>query len=119
MPFSERDWKYLRALHATALDRYCSRVLDESSAIIRDTSDSSHSRYLRLSYVLQDRNVEMATAFDDLRRSTAVHRLAAMVGLGVLTEQELAGFSADVQETVRALREIFPPRRKAARRRRQ
>jgi hypothetical protein len=119
MPFSERDWKYLRALHATALDRYCTRVLDESSAVIRDTSDSSHDRYLRLFHLLQERNDEMATAFDDLRRSTAVQRLAAMVGLGLLTEQELAGFNADVQETVRALRDIFAPRGKAARRRRQ
>ena len=116
MPFSERDWKYLRTLQATALDRYCTRVLDESGAIIRDTSGSSHDRYLRLFYLLQERNDAMATAFDDLRRSTAIQRLTAMVGLGVLTEQEFAGFNADVQETVRTVRDIFAPRGKAARR---
>ena len=112
MPFSEKDWKYLRALEATALERYCTRVLEESSAIIRDTSDSPYDRYLRLFYLLHERNAEMGTAFDDLRRSTALQRLAAMVGLGLLTEEELAGFNADVQETVRTLRDMFAPRRK-------
>lgn len=119
MTFSERDWKYLRSLQAMALDRYCTRVLEESSAIIRDTRDSSHDRYLRLFYLLQERNTEMGTAFDDLRRSTAVQRVTAMVGLGLLTEQEFAGFSTDVQETVRTLRDMFAPRGKAARRPRQ
>jgi hypothetical protein len=116
MPFSERDWKHLRSLHRTALDRYCTRVLDESAAIIQDTHDSSHERYLRLFYLLQDRSAEMATAFDDLRRSTAVQRLSAMVSLGLLTEQDLAGFNPDVQETARGLSDIYAPRRSAARR---
>ena len=118
MPFSERDWKHLRAVHATALQRYCSRVLDESDAIIRDTKDSPHERYLRLFDLLLDRNADMATAFDDLRRSTAIQRLAAMVRLRLLTDEELAGFQPDVQETVRVLGDLLAPRRKTARRRR-
>lgn len=101
MSFSERDWKHLRSVQPTALDRYCARVLDESVTIIQDTHGSSHERYFRLFYQLQDRNAEMATAFDDVRRSTALQRLSAMVGLGLLTEQELAGFNPDVQEAAR------------------
>ena len=119
MPFSERDWKHLRALQATALDRYCERILDESSAIIQDTTHSSHDRYLRLFSLLQERNAEMAAAFDDVRRSTAVRRLAAMLGLGVLTEQELSGFNADVRETATGLGDLFAPRGERDRRRRR
>jgi hypothetical protein len=118
MPFSERDWKHLRGLEATALQRYCSRVLDESDAIIHHTKESPHERYLRLFDLLRDRNADMAAAFDDLRRSTAIHHLAAMVRLRLLTDEELSGFQADVQETVRALADLLAPRRTATRRRR-
>lgn len=60
----------------------------------------------------------MPTAFDDMRRSTGLQRLAAMVGLNVLTRDELAGFNADVQDTARELSQHFSPRRMTAIRRR-
>jgi hypothetical protein len=118
MPFSERDWKYLRGLSSVALQRYCTRVLDESAGIIQDSTVSPHERYLRLYRILQERDATMATAFDDLRRSNAIHRLSAMVGLGLLRDAELAGFGPDVQETARGVSDMFVPRSNAAGRRR-
>jgi len=47
---------------------------------------------------LQERDRELAWAFDDLRRSTAIQHLTAWIRLDVLTQEELAGFS---QETLR------------------
>ncbi len=94
----ERDWKHLRAIQATALDRYCARVLEEAANTIRNTEASHHDRYLRLFGVVQDRNAELARAFDDLRRSTAIQHLAAWMGLGLLTQDELAAFSQETFE---------------------
>ncbi len=118
MPFAERDWKHLRRVHEVALDRFCARVLDDAAAVIQDAGLSSHERYLQLFDLLLDRNEAMATAFDDMRRSTGLQRLIAMVSLRLLTSDELAGFQPDVQETVRELSRPSAPRRNAIRRRR-
>ena len=117
MPFSERDWKHLRTVHEIALERFCTQVLDDAVAIVQRGGLSAHERYLQLFQLLDERNAAMATAFDDMRRSTGLQRLIAMVGLDVLTRQELAGFNPDVQETVRAMSRLLSPRRKATRRR--
>ena len=95
MPFSERDWKHLRTVHGTALERFCTQVLDDAVAIAQDSRLSAHERYLKLFQLLHERNDAMAPAFDDMRRSTGLQRLTAMVGLNVLTREELAGFNPD------------------------
>ena len=115
MPFAERDWKHLRTVHGIALERFCSQVLDDAVAIARDGERSAHERYLQLFQLLGERNDAMATAFDDMRRSTGLQRLTAMVGLSVLTREELAGFAPDVQETVREMSRPLSPRQKATR----
>jgi len=116
MPFAERDWKHLRSVHEPALQRFCTRVLADAAAIIQRSETSAHERYLQLSYLLHDRNDEMATAFDDLRRSTGLQRLIAMVGLDVVSREELAGFSPDVQKTAHEMSRLLSPRRKSVRR---
>jgi hypothetical protein len=119
MPFAERDWKHLRLLHGIALERFCSQVLTEAIAIAQARDSPAHERYLQLFDFLLDRNDAMARAFDDMRRSTGLQRLIAMVGLSVLTDEELAGFSPDVQQTARELSQVLTPRRNRPRRRRQ
>jgi hypothetical protein len=93
MPFYERDWKHLRSVHGIALERFCAQVLEEAAAIVQGGGRPAHERYLQLFRLLRERNAAGATAFDDVRRSTALQRLTAMVGLDVLTREELAGFT--------------------------
>ena len=119
MPFAERDWQHLRRVHDVALDRFCTQVLDDAVAVIQDPGRSSHERYLQLFHLLLDRNEAMATAFDDLRRSTGLQRLIAMVSLRLLTSEELAGFQPDVQETARDMSEPLAPRQRPIRGRRR
>jgi len=119
MPFAERDWKHLRRVHDVALDRFCTQVLDDAVAVIQDAGLSSHERYLQLFDLLLDRNEVMATAFDDMRRSTGLQRLIAMVSLRLLTSEELAGFQPDVQDTAREMSELLAPRKRATPRQRR
>jgi hypothetical protein len=103
-------------VHRTALDRYCTRVLDECTATIRAADISPHDRYLRLFRLLKECDQSIATAFDDLRRSTAVQRLAAMIALGVVSDEELDRFSAATRASATALADLSRPsekRRKA------
>ncbi len=95
----ESDWRVLRSVHRAALERYCARVLEECAAVIRDKDSSPHDRYLRLSRLINERDDSIAAAFNDLRRSTAIQRLASMIALGAVTDAELEQFSPATRET--------------------
>jgi hypothetical protein len=97
---SESDWKHLRRVHAAALDRFCAQVLQECQALASESGRPAHDTYLLLFELIIERNQALAAAFDDMRRSNAVHRLAAMMDLGVVTPSELAGFSSATRETI-------------------
>lgn len=102
MSISESDWKKLRQLHEVALQRYCDQVLRECRYVIDQAGDSPHERFLELYQLLYTRNRELAGAFDDLRRSTAIARLAAMRRLGVVTDDDLSTFSVETRVVVQA-----------------
>lgn len=101
MTISETDWKTFKRLRQLALTRFCQRVLDDSNAICTDKSRSAHERYGDLYGLITKRNKEMANAFDDLRRSTAIFCLGLMVARGLLTEEELSEFSSEVERMAR------------------
>jgi hypothetical protein len=107
--FPESDWKLLRSLHRAALERYCARVLDECAVVMRDDKRSAHDRYLRVVRLVRERDDRVAAVFDDLRRSTAIQRLAAMINLGVINGVELGQFTPATRASATALAEIFAP----------
>ena len=49
----------------------------------------------------------MAAAFDDMRRSRAVERIASLIRLQLLTESELEQFSPSVLASAVALSDLF------------
>jgi hypothetical protein len=112
MNLPERDWRLLRSLHDVALDRYCTRVLEECAAVTREAGLSAHEKYLRLFRLINERDKRIAGAFDDLRRSTAIQRLAGMMILGVVADEELAPFSQSTRESAIALAELFGPKKR-------
>jgi hypothetical protein len=97
MNISEGDWKLLRQLHEVALQRFCDRVLNEYRGVLDDIAQSPHDRFQQIFELNRMRNRELADAFDDLRRSTAIHRLIAMRRLGVISDDDLRPFSAETR----------------------
>jgi hypothetical protein len=100
---NESEWKVLRQLHPIALERFSQRVLEEIGRVASDNTRSSHERYLAVYSLVHQRNREMADAFNDLRRSTALVRLIAIQSHGLLTEEEFSRFSPETREAVRSL----------------
>lgn len=97
---AESDWKTFKAVREEALDRFCHQVLHECRAICDDDSRTAHERYGNLYGHVRDRNREMARAFDEFSRSTAVLCLMQFQHLGLLTEEEIAQFSDDVRRSL-------------------
>ena len=98
----ETDWKMLSRLKPLALDRFCQRVLSQIGVVASDAK-SAHERYLAIFALVKKRDHELANCFDDLRRSNAFLRLAAMRAFDLITDEEFAGFSEGTQSVVNLL----------------
>jgi hypothetical protein len=99
----ESDWRHFKKVHQVLLERYCTNALADLSAVISATEGTAHARYLRVFEVIHQKNEDMARAFDDFRRSTAVMQLGIMRRMGLLADEELSVFSAETQARVRAI----------------
>ena len=75
-------------------------MLDECAVAIQDTSTTNHERYLRLFRLLSERDDELASAFNDFRRSTALIQLAHIHRLGLVTDDELGRFGKETRDFV-------------------
>jgi len=96
----ESDWKVFRDLREAALDRFCNDVLEELRRVLLDGSRGHHERYLAVYRLLQERDEKLARAFNDPRRSTMMWQLAAIHALGLLTPDELSGFTPETRQAV-------------------
>jgi hypothetical protein len=99
----ESDWREFKRVHQLLLERFCQRTLDELAALLQAKEGSTHDRYLRVYKLVERRDEEVARAFDDFRRSTAVLQLVVMRGMGLLADEDLKGFSERTRQTVLAL----------------
>src|SRR4051794_32095483 len=90
---SERDWKLFRELSPVALERLCDRIMAEAKETIERPGKSSHEKYLSLYKLIRKRDEEVANAFNDFRRSTALPQIGIMHKMGLLTGEELRRFS--------------------------
>jgi hypothetical protein len=104
--FSESDWKIFRDLREDALERFCKRVLDHAASLCVDSGTSSHERYLALYRFLEERDDELARAFNDPRRSSMLWQLAAIRRLGLLDSGEFARFSSKAREAIESATKV-------------
>ena len=101
--FPESDWRHFKKVHSVLLERYCARVLADLIAESSASEGTAHKKYLRVYKLIDERNEDMARAFDDFRRSTAVMQLGIMRRMGLLTDEDLSIFSSETQVRVRGI----------------
>ena len=101
----ESDWKVLRRLHPLALERFCERVLAEIEHAKNKNARSSHQRYLDIFKIVERRDREIASIFDNLKRSNALTMLAQMRANGLLMEDEFSSLSPETRSIVQLLLE--------------
>ena len=99
----ESDWRRFKEVHAQLLERYCSHILEEVAAASQDARGSAHDRYVKVYRLIKERDKQMANAFDDFRRSTAVMQLGIMRRMKLLTDEELALFSEQTRTRVEGI----------------
>jgi len=103
MPYDikETDWKVFRQVREVALARFCERVLTEVGSLIAKPGETSHERYLAVYKLIEKRDKELAQAFNDMRRSTALLQIGLMHNRGLLTDEEMTRFSPELRDWVK------------------
>lgn len=102
----EADWKRFRPVYQAALQRYCQRVLTEAARIAAGNGEDGASyqeRYYKLYDLIKERDKELANMFDGQSRSKAVLQLAIMRKKGLVTDEEFATFSPELQERIQGI----------------
>ena len=96
----ESDWNAFRRVRELALERFCKHVLEQLESIIQDGSRTDHQRYLAALQLLQDRDRELANAFDGPARSRMLPQLVAIHALGLLSAAELETFTDETRRII-------------------
>ena len=110
MEIGEADWKVLKQVKTAALERACATVLQEIRAASEAPGKTDHERYLGIWGLIRQRDGELAAAFDDYRRSTALARLISLRQGGFLTDEELSRFSEKTRELLERVLPAFQKR---------
>ena len=94
----ESDWKTLRKLHDTWLDRFCTRVLREIQVASSTPGKTSHERYAVVYQLVRERDKELARASDGTSRSRAYMHLVALMSLDLIAPDELQQFTPETRQ---------------------
>ena len=100
----DSDWRRFKEVHTKAEERYCERILEEVKVIVsRSTDESAYARYVKVNKLIRDRDSQMAKAFGDYRRSTAVMQLGIMRRMKLLTDDEVSVFSEQTRTRIEGI----------------
>lgn len=101
-----REWRLFRELRTVALERFCKSILMELAEVATAQHSSYHQAYLKAYRLMRERDDEIASAFNDPRRSRADRQLVAIHGLGLITPEEFQSFDPDTREFVESMVQI-------------
>jgi hypothetical protein len=68
------DWKYLRSMKKTLLDRLCNRILDpiQAECDVEKRGPDVHKQYLEIYNLIKKQDKMVADCFDDWSRSNVI-----------------------------------------------
>jgi hypothetical protein len=96
----EKDWKKVRVLKETAINIACERVFHKINTLIESRGAESHKYYLKLWKVIKAEDKEIGLMFDDLKRSTAIFKLAMWKKNGILSDDDFEEFTIETQKRI-------------------
>ena len=96
----EKDWKKLRSLIEPSLNIASERIFQRVEKLIASRGAESHKYYLKLWKILREHDQEIALMFDDLRRSTAIFKLAVWKRNGILSDENFNEFTEETQKRI-------------------
>jgi len=99
----EKDWKKLRSLKDTAINIACERIFQKISTLIESRGAESHKYYLKLWKVIEEEDKGISLLFDDLKRSTAIFKLAMWKKNGVLSVDDFEELTEKTRQRIESI----------------
>ena len=100
---SEKDWKKLRSLKDSALNIACERIFEKIKKLINSRGTETHKYYLKLWKMLKEEDKEISLMFDDLKRSTAIFKLAMWKKNGILSDEDFDELTEKTQQRIESI----------------
>lgn len=99
----ERDWKRIRDLKDELLNVACEQIFQRIEKVSAGRAGQQHKTYLELYKLIEKEDEKIAKMFDDLKRSNAFFKIAALRHYGVLTNAQMELFTEQTQAIVKDL----------------
>ena len=96
----ESDWKYLRKIKDAILNRHCNAILEVIGLINENRKGEEHKSYIQIYRLLEDKDKEIATTYNDIKRSNAIEKIYLMRRHLAMTDTEFSKFSEETQDRV-------------------
>lgn len=100
---NEADWKYMRGMKKTLLDRLCNRILDDiytESGVAKREPDV-HEQYLKIYRLIKKWDKVVADCFDDWSRSELFFKILFLIKYQVITDAEIEKLSDETKEQIK------------------
>jgi beta-galactosidase beta subunit len=95
---SKSDWKHFNRVKEIALERLCTRILQNVCESATNESKTPHERYLDVYKLVMESNKDIARGFDFHSRSRVISQLLAMQSLEVIDDSDLVKFSDEIRD---------------------
>ena len=99
----ERDWRCFKEVRSRLLEQFCASILQEIAAASRSVQGTAHDRYLKIYKLIEKRDEQIAHAFNDFRRSTAIMQLGILRRMKLLSDEDLNMFSEETRRFVEGI----------------
>lgn len=96
----ESDWKHFKALNEVVLQRLAQQALDSIQSIATSEDRSPYDRYQAMVAETKDWDEKFRIGFGQFSRSRMLMQIGYLRSLQLVHDDELAGFSSDVQTWV-------------------
>lgn len=103
----ESDWKTFKRIHAAALQRYSQRKLDALAKVAAAEAKTPQERLLDVFDFAKQTQKEMASVFDDYRRSTAFMQLVIMHSKKLIEPDEWSSLTEATRDSVKQITGIL------------
>ena len=102
----EKDWEKLRSFKDQALNIACERIFHKINKVIESRGAESHKSYSKLWKVMEEEDKEVSLLFDDLKRSTAIYKLAIWKRNGILSDDDFEELTEETQKHIESICKI-------------
>ncbi len=96
----ESDWKKIRDMRNEILSISCDQIFDKIDNISNSRKGKEHESYLKLWKLINREDKEISIMFDDLKRSTAILKLASWKRNGLISDEKMSEFTDKTQQNV-------------------